>query len=87
MGEMTASQDRMSKLIDEFIAFCCSLENENNGLTQFILDVTHYKVREAKCNTFYIEDKFTDFAMALNDLRSIWMLSVNKFKQQEKELI
>lgn len=87
MGKISVSQEKMSNLIETFIALCCKLENENPGLTEFILKETRYKDKESITNTLYFKDHFMGFAMLLNDLRSIWLLSVGILKQRNEVLI
>lgn len=77
---------RMDDLIKSFLDFQYKLEDKNPGICVFIYKNPKEKVLRTKCELHYFNNQFIDFTMALTDLRSLWMSSINTYAKSKLEL-
>ena len=73
-----ANKDTKDKLIKSYITYCCTVENQHEGITKFLLD-DHLKRLESSANHIYYEDSLIDFIATINAMRVYWARGVQRY--------
>ena len=81
MGEI----ERIEQLYKDYVAFCCKLCNQHEGLAEYIYKEPLKKI-ESKMEQRWKEGNLTGFILALNNMKQMWMVGLNKFTQENLNL-
>ena len=77
-----AQVDRFDQLHREYVKFCCTLENQHEGLCNFVYKQP-LKDLEKKLIEQWSSKNLTQFVLIINSMRNIWMNGLTKYTQQE----